>query len=114
MQFNILVAMVKPNFTDAIIEAMKAKGVGGATIIPARGTGAHEAKTFFGLSIEEQTDILLFVVEHHAVDGFMEVMNRVGRFNEPSTGFAFSLAIEQLIGLGKDQMELFKKQAGNK
>jgi nitrogen regulatory protein PII len=62
MKFKLIMAFVKPNITDKVVDAMKRKGATGATIIPARGTGVHEAKSFFGLSIEDQTDIL--VLEH--------------------------------------------------
>ncbi len=57
MQFKLIIAFVKPSITDDVVDAMKEAGATGATIVPARGTGIHEAKTFFGLSIEDQTDI---------------------------------------------------------
>ena len=49
--------MIKTNVTDQIVTAAKSVGGTGATIIPARGTGIHEAKTFFGLTLEAQTDV---------------------------------------------------------
>lgn len=110
MEFKLIIAMVKPQLTDRIIEAMKKQGVGGATIIPARGTGMHEAKTFFGLTLEEQTDILLFVVGAQAVDSLLELMYQTGNFGAAGTGFAFSLSIDKLKGL-EEQTELFKRQS---
>ena len=67
MRFKIVFAPVKPSKTDAIVDAAKAAGATGATIIPARGTGMHEAKTFFGLTLEDQTDIVMFLLEEHIV-----------------------------------------------
>ena len=43
MQFKLIMAFVKPSITDAVVNAMKRAGATGATIIPARGTGIHEA-----------------------------------------------------------------------
>ena len=57
MNFKLIIAMIKTNVTDQIVTAAKAAGGTGATIIPARGTGIHEAKTFFGLTLEAQTDV---------------------------------------------------------
>ena len=54
MKFKLIMAFVKPNITDTVVDSMKEAGATGATIIPARGTGMHEAKSFFGLSIEDQ------------------------------------------------------------
>ena len=63
MNFKLIIAMIKTDVTDQIVTAAKAAGGTGATIIPARGTGIHEAKTFFGLTLEVQTDVVLFLLE---------------------------------------------------
>jgi len=113
MQFKLIMAFVKPNITDDVVNAMKKAGATGATIIPARGTGIHEAKSFFGLSIENQTDIIVFLVEEHVVESLMKVIQEAGKFTEPGTGIAFVLPIEHVAGL-ESQMKEFKKQARDK
>jgi nitrogen regulatory protein P-II 1 len=110
MQFKLIMALVKPNITDNVVDAMKKAGATGATIIPARGTGIHEAKSFFGLSIEDRTDIIVFLVEEHCVENLMQVLSTAGKFNEPGTGIAFVLPIEHVAGL-ESQMKKFKDQA---
>jgi len=110
MQFKLILALVKPNVSDSVVDAMKEAGVTGATIIPARGTGIHEAKSFFGLSIEDHTEIILFLVEEHIVEKFMKVISEAGKFNLPGTGIAFVLPIEHICGL-ESQMKKFKDQA---
>lgn len=110
MKFKLIMALIKPHITDDVVDAMKKAGATGATIIPARGTGIHEAKTFFGLSIEDQTDIIVFLVEEHVVEKFMEVIKEAGKFEEPGTGIAFVLPIEHIAGL-ESQMKAFKNQA---
>jgi nitrogen regulatory protein PII len=113
MQFKLIMAFVKPNITDAVVDAMKEAGATGATIIPARGTGVREAKTFFGLSIEDQTDIIVFLVEEHVVENLMKVIRLAGKFDEPGTGIAFVLPVEHVAGL-ESQMKKFKAQARDK
>lgn len=113
MQFKLIMTFVKPSITDHVVDAMKKAGATGATIIPARGTGMHEAKSFFGLSIENQTDIIVFLVEEHVVENLMKVIKLAGKFHEPGTGIAFVLPIEHIAGL-ESQMKKFKDQARNK
>lgn len=113
MQFKLIMALVKPNITDQVVVAMKSAGATGATIIPARGTGIHEAKSFFGLAIEDRTDIIVFLVEEHVVENLMQVLTSAGKFDEPGTGIAFVLAIEHVAGL-ESQMKKFKDQAREK
>jgi len=110
MQFKLIIAFVKPSITDSVVDAMKKAGATGATIVPARGTGIHEAKSFFGLSIEDQTDIIVFLVEEHVVENLMQVMQVAGKFDEPGTGIAIVMPVEHIAGL-KSQMKKFKKQA---
>ena len=106
-------AFVKPSITDTVVDSMKKAGATGATIIPARGTGMHEAKSFFGLSIEDKTDILVFLVEEHVVENLMKVIRLAGKFDEPGTGIALVLPIEHVAGLAS-QMKRFKDQARDK
>lgn len=113
MQFKLIMAFVKPDITDNVISAMKKAGATGATIIPARGTGIHEAKSFFGLSIEDQTDIIVFLVEEHVVENMLEVIRLAGKFNKPGTGIAFVLPVDHIVGL-ESQMKKFKDQARDK
>ncbi len=110
MQFKLIMAFVKPSITDSVVDAMKEAGATGATIIPARGTGIHEAKSFFGLSIEDQTEIIVFLVEEHVVENLMKVIQLAGKFDKPGTGIAFVLPVEHIAGL-ESQMKKFKDQA---
>ncbi len=107
MRFKLIFASVKADITDTITDAAKQAGATGATIIPARGTGIKEAKTFFGLTLEAQTDIIMFVVEEHLIPNIMESIERAGEFQKPGTGIAFVLPIEHVIGL-ESQIEKFQ------
>jgi nitrogen regulatory protein PII len=113
MKFKIVFAPVKPHKTDPIVDAAKAAGATGATIIQARGTGMREAKTFFGLTLEDQTDIVMFLLEEHLVKPVLEAIRSAGEFHKPGTGIAFVLPVEQVIGL-ESQIEKFKEEVRDK
>ena len=113
MKFKVIFAPVKTDKTDPIVDAAKEVGATGATIIPARGTGMHEAKTFFGLTLEGQTDIVMFLVEEHLVKQVLEAIKTAGEFDKPGTGIAFVLLVEEVVGL-ESQMDKFKKEVRDK
>lgn len=113
MIFKIVFAPVKTHKTDSIVDAAKAVGATGATIIPARGTGMREAKTFFGLTLEDQTDIVMFLLEEHLVRPVLEAIRTAGEFDKPGTGIAFVLPVEQVLGL-ESQIERFKEEVRDK
>jgi len=109
MQFKLILTSVKQNITDKVVDAAKGVGATGATIIPARGTGVHEAKTFFGLTLEAQTDIVMFLVEEHIVSVVLDGIKTAGQFHKPGTGIAFVLPVDQVVGL-ESQIEKFKEK----
>jgi nitrogen regulatory protein P-II 1 len=109
MRFKLILASVKADITDNIVDAAKGAGATGATIIPARGTGINEAKTFFGLSLEAQTDIVLLLIEEHIVTKILNTIKEAGEFHKPGTGIAFVVPVEHVVGL-ESQMEKFKEE----
>jgi len=109
MKFKVILASVKTDITDTIVDAAKEAGATGATIIPARGTGMREAKTFFGLSLEAPTDIILFLLEEHIVKPVLDTISEKGKFDKPGTGIAFVLPVESVVGL-ESQLEHFKEE----
>ena len=112
MNFKLIIVMIKTKETDQIVTAAKAAGGTGATIIPARGTGIHEAKTFFGLTLEVQTDVVLFLLEASLVAPVLDSIHQAGRLKEAGTGIAFVIDVEHTVGL-ESQLEHFKRAAEN-
>ena len=110
MRFKLVITTVKPDLTDRVVDAAKKAGGTGATIIPARGTGIHEAKTFFSLTLEAQTDLVMFLLEEHLVEAVMKAIYEAGQFNNPGTGIAFVLPVDQVAGL-ESQIKHFKEEA---
>jgi len=109
MRFKIIFVSVKTDLTDKAVDVAKAAGATGATIIPARGTGMQEAKTFFGLTLEARTDIILFLVEEHIVQNILDAVYAACEFEMPGTGIAFVVPVEQVMGL-ESQMERFRQE----
>ena len=113
MRFKLILASVKPDLTDHIVDTAKEAGATGATIIPARGTGSREAKTFFGLSLEAQTDIIQLLVEEHCVAKVLSTIKEAGKFHKPGTGIAFVVPVEHVVGL-ESQMGKFEEEVRGK
>ncbi len=107
MLFKTIVASVKPEHTDKVVDAAKQAGATGATILSGRGTGCREAKTFFGLTLEPQSDIIMMLIEEHLIQGILKAIVEAGEFDKPGTGMAFVLPVEQVVGLDS-QLDIIK------
>lgn len=111
MELKIIFVSVKNELTDDVLKAARDAGATGATIIPARGSGIHEVKSFLGVTLENQTDLLVFLVETHAVEEILKAVSDAGCFEESGNGIGFVMPVEKAVGLDS-QMKAFKKQAG--
>lgn len=101
MKLKLIVAMVDDARTDAVIDAARAAGATGATIITGvRGEGLIPQKTFLGLDLWESRNVVLFLVSAARADEILASIGREGRFDtEPGSGVAFQVDIERAIGL---------------
>ncbi|MCC5916250.1 MAG: P-II family nitrogen regulator [Cryomorphaceae bacterium] len=107
MKFKLLVAIVKPECTDNVVEAARKAGATGDVIINARGSGSKESRSFFGLTIEDQIEVILFIVAEHCVKKIMNAISEEAKFDQPGGGICFSLNLEEISGI-ESQIELFK------
>lgn len=101
MHFKLIIAFVEDSKTDRVIDAAREAGATGATVInSARGEGMEKSKTFFGLSLETQRDVLLFLVEEHLSRHILEKIDEVGEFDtSPGSGIAIQLDVEDAVGV---------------
>ena len=110
MHFKLIVAFVDAGITDSIMDAARSAGATGATIINnARGEGLKQSKTLFGLTLETQRDVLLFIVEEHLSRHILEEINKVGQFDEkPGSGIAVQIDVEDAVGVNHQISQLTK------
>jgi len=108
MHFKMIVVFNEDEKTEAVMDAARSAGATGATVITsARGEGLKQSKTFFGLSLETQRDVLLFLVEEHLSRHILEEINRVGEFDsKPGTGIAFQIDVEDAVGVVQQQEKI--------
>ena len=115
MKFKLIVALVNDHMTEAVVRTAREGGATGSTVVTsARGTGLRPAKTFLGLDLEGQRDVILLLVEGHLSREILERIAKVGRFDEePGSGIAFQIDIEDAVGLAS-QLETISSEIEDK
>ena len=101
MHFKLIIAFVDDDKTSDVMKAAREAGATGATIISnARGEGLKPSKSFFGLSLDTQRDVVLFLVESHLSRDILEKISSVAQFEEkPGTGIAIQVDVEDAVGV---------------
>jgi nitrogen regulatory protein PII len=110
MHFKLIIALIEDGKTDDVMDAARSEGATGMTVInQARGEGLKKSKTFFGLTLETQRDMILMLVEEHLSRKILEKIAKVGKFDEkPGTGIAFQINVEDAVGVAH-QVELLSE-----
>ena len=108
MRFKLIIAFVEDDKTDLVLDTAREHGAKGATVINhARGEGLKQSKTFFGLTLDTQRDVLLFLVEEHLSRHILEKIAIEAKFDSKSgTGIAFQINVEDAIGVMHQVKEL--------
>ncbi|UJP64072.1 P-II family nitrogen regulator [Mongoliitalea daihaiensis] len=112
MKFKVIMALIKPEYSQKVLEAARKAGATGDVSLTGRGSGSKESKSFFGLSIMDQTEVLMFLVEEHTTESILTAIKNEGKLNEPGHGIAFSLSVEKVVGL-ESQLEQIKERVKN-
>jgi len=101
MNLKLIIALVNDEKTEAVITAAREAGATGATVITSvRGEGLKPEKTFLGLDITAQRDVVLFLVADPKSREILETIAAAGQFDEePGAGIAFQLSLEDAVGL---------------
>jgi len=108
MRFKLIIVFAEDSTTQAVIDAARHAGATGCTVInQARGEGYEAHKSFFGLSLSTQTDVVMLLVEQHMSRDILEEIGRVGQFDaKPGTGVAFQIDVEDAVGVMRQAGEL--------
>jgi nitrogen regulatory protein PII len=108
MHFKLIIALVEDKISDDVLDAAREAGATGSTVLnQVRGEGIQAAKTFLGLSLDTQRDMLMFLVEEHMSRDILECIANIGRFEEhPGSGIAFQLDVEDAVGVNRQVNKL--------
>lgn len=97
-KYVLLVVIADKGNVDVVMDAARAAGAGGGTVLSAKGTGAEIAK-FFGVAISEEKEMIYVVTRREERDVIMKaIMEKAGRDSE-AHGVVFSLPVESVIGI---------------
>ena len=97
--FKCILAIVNNGFSEAAMDAAKACGAKGGTVLHGRGTMSKEAEKFFNISIQPEKEIVMILAQNELVDGILQgLYNAVGT-SSPAQGIAFALPVDEVVGI---------------
>jgi hypothetical protein len=101
VKFKLIMVFVDDAKTDLVLDAARAAGATGATIIKyAQGQGLERRTTFFGLEYLAPRDVVLVLVEARRSRGVLDAVSSAAGLDESlETGLALELDVDRALGL---------------
>ena len=98
-KYSLIVAIVSAGHVDEAMNAARAAGAAGGTIVRSRSLDNKKAEQFIGISLAVEQEILLILVKKESAMAIMEALSvRVGVKSEAG-GVIFSLPVDKTAGI---------------
>ncbi len=98
--YELIAVIANEGATDAVMNAARAAGARGGTVIHGKGTGVKGASKFYNVSIASEKEIILIVA---SLEQKAEIMRSVLKSAGPDTeagAVVFSLPVTEVAGFG--------------
>lgn len=98
---EMIVAVVNQKFTEDVIDAARAAGATGATILHTRSVNNAQAEQLIGTSFTQESDTVVLLTTYEYKQRIMEAIRDAGGLKTNGGAVIFSLPVDSLIGIGR-------------
>jgi len=92
-----LLIILNAGFAESVVEVARSAGVVGATIINARGAGTP--KSFMGITIDTEKEIILSVINEDIETAVMSAIKEKAGITTPAHCICFTMPVDKAVGL---------------
>lgn len=96
---ELIVTIVRKGWAEKVIDAAKAAGARGGTVLHGRGVGVHEKKKLLGLPIEPEKEIILTLIHKDKTNEVLKAVVEAGQLQKPGMGVGFVLDVDKVVGI---------------
>ena len=108
---EVIFAIVNSGYAEDVMDIAREQGVRGGTILHGRGVVKEEAAAFFGITLHQDKEILMMVVEKSIRDNVLNAIYKQMGMAKKARGIAFSLPVSDVAGLAPAQAEPAEAEA---
>ena len=110
MNFEVILCILNRGFADTAMDAARAVGAKGGTILHGRGTAAPDAEKLFGITIQPEKEVVMILVADKIKDAVLKALYDTVGTGTDAQGIAFSLPVAQTVGLTVSSTKTVKKE----
>ena len=96
---ELIVVIAEQGYTELIMDAARAAGAYGGTVIHAKGTGMEAADKFMGVSLAAEKEMVFIVTKTEQKKDIMKAIMEHAGLNSKAKAITFSLPVTDTAGL---------------
>ena len=96
---DLIVAIVNHGYSDELMNTARAAGAVGGTLIHARGQAHEGAVKFFGVSVQDEKEMILILTAREKKVPIMQAICESHGLNSQAQGIVFSMPVDNVMGL---------------
>ena len=96
---ELIIVISEQGYTNLIMDAARAAGAHGGTVIHAKGTGMEAAEKFMGVSLAAEKEIVFIVAKTEEKNAIMQAIMKDAGPDSKAKAITFSLPVTDTAGL---------------
>lgn len=98
IKYSLIAAIVNEGYSENVMEAARSAGASGGTVVPSRRIGNEQAMGFWGMSVQNEKDMVFIVADNENKLKIMQAIGEKCGMHSEAKGLLVSLPIENVIG----------------
>ncbi|MBR7146185.1 MAG: P-II family nitrogen regulator [Oscillospiraceae bacterium] len=96
---ELLIVIANHGYSDTIMDAARAAGAAGGTVIHAKGTGMEGAEKFLGITLAAEKEMIYVVVKSSQKNAIMSAIMEKAGMDSKAKAICFTLPVASTAGL---------------
>lgn len=94
-KYELVICVVNAGFSQNVMEAARAAGAKGGTILRARGSANPESEEFFNIKIQPDKELVMILVPKSIKDDVEKAVYKEAGIADEAKGIIFSLPVNR-------------------
>ena len=96
---DLIIVIAEQGYTNIIMDAARAAGAYGGTVVHAKGTGMEAAEKFMGVSLAAEKEMVFIVTKTELKNAIMQAIMKNAGLDSKAKSIVFSLPVTDTAGL---------------
>jgi nitrogen regulatory protein PII len=99
IKHDLIISIINQGYSDEFMTVAREAGATGGTVITARGLAHQGPVKFFGVSVQDEREILIIVTSRDKKAAIMQAVSQAYGITTKAGGIVFSLPVDHIMGL---------------